>query len=460
MQQPTWQRLRRQPRQRLQRATIGLVAIAATIAAPLARGDEFARRRAMRRTPAVEVFEKWKDSVVTVSGPIVRSKKPLPDEFFLLPGDRSEENSVGTGFVIHEAGYLVTNAHAAETVISHRVALADGKTYPAELIACLHDEDLALLKIDADRPLRGVRLAHSDDLMIGETVIVIANPHGLLYTCSAGVLSAVGRTATVADIPGLTLRDLIQTDAGINPGSSGGPWFNVLGEVIGLTATMRRDSENIAFAVPVASLRKVLPSMLDVERRYRFQTGIDPSLDGPCRVTAVAAESPAAQAGVQPGDQITRLAGQAIDTSADYHLALVGRNPGESVAMDLIRDGQPLQVSLDLTSRPKPDTAALLRQKLGLTAAPLDDERVKAMSLRVPRGVVIASIDPQWYQQVQHKPAPGDVLASFNRIRPRDMDHLGLLMDQVRPGQRVSMVILRAANGVATRMDLNMTWPQ
>lgn len=426
----------------------------------VARGAEDpARGRAVRRTPVVEVFERWRESVVTVTGPIVKSKKPLPDEFFLLPGDRSEENSVGTGFVIHEAGYVVTNAHASETVISHRVALADGKTCPAELIACLHDEDLALLKIEAGQPLRAVKLAQSDDLMIGETVIVIANPHGLLHTCSAGVLSATRRTATVSDIPGLTLRDLIQTDAGVNPGSSGGPWFNVLGEVIGLTTTMRRDSENIAFAISVASLRKVLPAMLDVERRYAFQTGMETTLDGPCRVTAVAAGSPAAQAEVQAGDQIVGLAGQAIATSADYHLGLVGRKPAESVDLELMRNGQALHVALTLSPRPKPDTAALLRQKMGLTAAPLDAERVKAMSLRVSRGLLITAIDPKRYEQVQHKPMPGDVLASFNRIRPRDMDHLGLLLEQVVPGQRVPLVILRAASGMATRMDLNMTWP-
>ena len=437
-----------------------LVALAAIVATPRAGGAEDPDRgRAMRRTPVVEVFEQWKESVVTVTGPIVKSKKPLPDEFFLLPGDRSEENSVGTGFVIHEAGYVVTNAHASETVISHRVALADGKTCPAEVIACLHDEDLALLKIEAGRPLRSVKLAESDDLMIGETVIVIANPHGLLYTCSAGVLSATHRTATVSDIPGLTLRGLIQTDAGVNPGSSGGPWFNVLGDVIGLTTTMRRDSENIAFALPVASLRKVLPGMLDVERRYAFQTGMETTLDGPCCVTAVAAASPAAQAGIQAGDRIVSLPEQAVQTAADYHLGLVGRKPGESLSLALMRNGQSLRVSLTLALRPKPDTAVLLRQKMGLTAAPLDAERVKAMSLRVPRGVVITAIDSQRYEQVQHKPAPGDVLASFNRIRPRDMEHLGLLLEQVAPGQRVSVVILRAASGLATRMDLSMTWP-
>jgi serine protease Do len=424
-----------------------------------AHGDDLAQRRQERRTPVVEVFDTWKDSVVTVSGPIVRSKKPLPDEFFLLPGDRSEENSVGTGFVIHEAGYIVTNAHAAETVISHRVALAGGKTYPAELVACLRDDDLALLKVEADEPLHAVRLGRSGDLMIGETVVVIANPHGLLYTCSAGVLSAAGRTATVADIPGLTLHDLIQTDAGINPGSSGGPWFNALGEVIGLTATMRRDSENIAFAVPVAALRKALPGMLDAERRYGFQTGIEVAPDGPCRVTAVADGSQAAQAGIQPGDQITRFGDRTIETSADYHMALVGRKAGESVLLGATRDGRPLEVTLSLSSRPKPDTAVLLRQKLGLTVVALDADRAKAMSLRVPRGALITSVDPQRYEQVPDKPAPGDVLARFNKIRPRDLDHLGLLLEQARPGQRVSMVILRAANGMATRMDLNMTWP-
>lgn len=415
--------------------------------------------RLLRRTPAVEVFSQWRDSVVYVTGPVLTAAKPSLDEFFRIPGRSTRENSVGSGFVIHELGYILTNAHAAEKVIFHQVALADGKTYPADLIASIHEHDVALLKIDAGRPLRPVKLAQSGDVMIGETVIVIAHPHGLLHTCTTGVLSAVGRTTNVADVQGLTLRDLLQTDASINPGSSGGPWFNILGEVIGLTTSKKRDADNIGFAAPVATLRRLLPEMLDAERRWGLITGIGLEADGPCRVASVAANSPAVQAGLQPGDVLVRLADKPLLTVADFHLALVGRQAGETLSIELLRDGQPMTMALTLGHRVKPDGAALLQARLGLTVAPLDEERAKAMLLRVHRGVVITGVDTKFYASVQHKPAPGDVLARIGSLRPRDLDHVGLILENVRSGQTVPMVLLRHQNNVATRIDIKLVLP-
>ena len=137
--------------------------------------------------------------------------------------------SIGSGFVVHEAGYIITNAHAVERVISHHVTLIDGRTYPAELIGMAREYDLALLKVEAGRPLQAVQLGKSGDFLLGETIIVISNPAGLLHTCTTGIISAADRTTQPAGLPGVTLHGLIQTDASINPGSSGGPWFNVLG---------------------------------------------------------------------------------------------------------------------------------------------------------------------------------------------------------------------------------------
>ena len=412
--------------------------------------------RAMRRSPIVEVFQQWADSVVCVTGPTVKDDKPVVEEFFALPHMAPLENRIGSGFVIHESGYVVTNAHAAEKSVCHHVLLADGKNCPAELVDSIHGEDLALLKIDAGRSLRAVRLARSGDVMIGETVVVIGNPHGLMRTCTAGIISAAGRASNVADLRDVTLRDLIETDAGINPGSSGGPWFNVAGEVIGMTASMRKDSENIAFAISTATLRKALPEMLGVEARYGLSTGLGLGADGACQVTAVQPDSPAAKAAVQVGDTIEKVADRPTPTVLDFHLALVGRKPQETVPLAIVRQGKPVQVSLTLGRRPKPDGAALLKQKFGLTAVPLDAEKAKATSMRVARGVVISAVEPGLFQMVEHKPEPGDVLARVGRIRPRDLDHLGLLLEKVPSGRPVSMVLLRVKDKLATRIDLNM----
>ena len=413
---------------------------------------------ARRRTPAVEVFEKWKDSVVYVTGPVVPNGGSKPAEFFDVPGAKLEQ-SVGTGFVVHGSGYVVTNAHAASRVISHEVVLSDGKKCPAELVASIRNEDLALLKIDAAGPLPAVKLARSGDLLIGEPVIVIANPHGLMSTCTQGIVSAIRRQTNLLDVEGVTLTDMIQTDAGINPGSSGGPWFNVFGQVIGLTASMKRDSQNIGFAISAASLRRLLPEMLDVERRYGLVTGLTVAADGPCRVEAVAPDSPAAGAGIRVDDLVVRLADVPIATVADYHLALIGRKPEEPIPVELSRGEQPVTVSLVPSKRPKPDVAALLREKLGLEAAPLDDAKAESMSLRVPRGVVITAVDAGHYEGVEHPPAAGDVLARIAHVRPRDLDHLALLLDRLEPGQRVPLVILRHKDDASTRIDVSFVVP-
>jgi serine protease Do len=262
------------------------------------------------------------------------------------------------------------------------------------------------------------------------------------------------------DVPGVTLREMIQTDAGINPGSSGGPWFNVLGEVIGMTASMKKDSQNIGFAVPAATLRRLMPAMLDVERVEGFVTGLTVAADGPCRVSGVSRDSPAARAGIQAGDLVVELGGKPTPTALDFHLALVGRKADETLTLGLVRGGKRLDVSLTLERRSKPDGAALLREKLGLAAVPLDDQKAKALSLRVPRGVVITAADSKLFEKLDQQPCTGDVLARINKIRPRDLDHLGLILDRVEPSQKVSMVLLRRRDKTLTRIDIGITLPK
>jgi len=416
--------------------------------------------RALRRTPVVEVFKQFNDAVVFVTGPIFKGDQPPATEFFNPAAKGPQESGVGSGFIIHPAGYIVANAHAVEKLIFPVVMLSDRKQYPAELLASYHNLDLALLKIDAGRPLKAVRLARSKDLMIGETVIVIANPHALLHTCTTGVLSAVGRDVRLADVPGVTLPDLIQSDAGINPGSSGGPWFNVVGEVIGFTTSMRKDAENIAFANPVAALRRMLPEMLDVERRYGLVTGLGVAADGPCRVTAVEPDSPAAKAALQVGDTITQVGDRPTPTAADFHLAMIGRKPEEILLIRLERDNKPQTASLVLGRRPKPDAAALFKKTLGLEVVPLDPQQAKEMGLRVARGLVVKTVELKLYENLEHRPQPGDVLARIGWIRPRDLDQAGLLLEKVPPNQPLSLVFLRRAGNVGTRIDVNLVVPK
>ena len=415
-------------------------------------------RRRMRRTPAVEIFQTWRDSVVFVTGPVAAPGTPPLDEFFDL-AKKKRDTSVGGGFVIHPSGYVLANAHGTATVLDHKVALSNAKLYPAELVALASEVDLALLKIDAGRPLHAVRLAPAGDLMVGETVVTIGHPHGLRFSCTTGVLSATGRSTNLVDRNGRRLQNLIQCDAGINPGSSGGPWLNILGEVIGITASMKKNAENIAFAVPAATIRRQVPRMLDVERRYGFTTGLAVAAIGPPRVTAVDADSAAAKAGIEVGDLVMKLGDEPVPSAMEYHLALVGRAPGEALPIELTRQGEQIEASIELGERPAPDTAGLLLQKLGLTADPLSDETAKQMLLKSARGVLITDVDAKRYESVEHQPAVGDVLAQIDKIRPRDSRHLGLLLEKLKPGQKVSIVLLRRRGDDATRIDISVTLP-
>lgn len=435
------------------------LAILVAVAAPARAGEIPSDTQPLRRNRIVEVFEEWKESVVFVTGPIVKGENSTLAEFFTIGESKLKESSVGTGFVIHESGYVVTNAHGVEKSLVHVVFLADGKPIAAELVAVLHEQDLALLKVSPNRPLKPVRLAKSGDLMIGETVIVIANPHGLRYTCTTGVLSAIGRATHLADVPGVTLQNMIQSDAGINPGSSGGPWFNVAGEVMGMTASMKKDAENIAFAVSATTLRKMLPAMLDVERRYRIATGLEVTPDGVCAVKSVEPSSPAAKAGLRPGDVITSFGGRATPTSLDWHLALVGRKAGELLPVEINREGKPQRTTLTLGPRSQPDPKALLQQKLGIEVAPLEVAKAKALGLRVPRGLIVTRVDPLVYEKVQHPPQPGDILARIGLIRPRGPEQAADLVETLQRGQAIDMVFLRRQETRATRIDVHLVVP-
>jgi membrane-associated protease RseP (regulator of RpoE activity) len=223
---------------------------------------------------------------------------------------------------------------------------------------------------------------------------------------------------------------------------------------------MKRDSQNIGFAVSVASLRRVLPEMLNVERRYGIATGLTLPADGPCRAAGVEPDSPAARADMRAGDVIVKLGARPVPTVADFHMALIGRRAGETLPVEFLRGQQTLAASLAPDRRPKPDGAALLRKKLGLVAAPLAEDEVKSKSLRSPRALAITAVEPGYYASVEHPPEPGDVLARIRKIRPRDLDHAGLILDDLEPGQRVPMVVLRHRDGKATRIDVGFVVPK
>lgn len=349
----------------------GAVALAGSLAACWAAaagesGPPGGAGRAARRTPLVELFEACKGSVVTFT--ITRTERVGPSS---APSGQASPNGRtvthterGSGFVIHADGYILTCAHALRARGKRRVRFVDGRTLPAEVVA--HDDaiDLALLKVDAPGPLKCLKLGSSKDVMVGERAIVLGDPFGFGLTLGAGVVTGTQRSSKT-DFA--LLSDLIQTDAGVNPGTSGGPLLNILGEVIGVATSQRRDADGIGFATSIDSVRAAFGEMLAAEQRYGFVLGLKVAPGGPVEVTDVAADSPAARAGVKRGDVIAAVDGKPVAGGIDFHLALVGREGGGKLKLKLLRGGEPAAVTVALGRRGLREAEKVTNQAGGLT---------------------------------------------------------------------------------------------
>jgi serine protease Do len=432
-----------------------------------AHEDDPARMRA-RRTPVVEVFENNRDAVVNISAKeIVTVRDPwgggidsLFEEFFDMPRaptaiePRTRQitrTSVGSGFVIHADGYLVTNAHVVAQTAERKAVFSDGREYDAQIVAFDTQRDLAVLKIEAEKPLPIIKLGRSNDLMIGETVVAIGNPLGFQNTVTAGVISATERQLDFAR--GQSLTGLIQTDASINHGNSGGPLLNVLGELIGVNTAIRGDAQNIGFAIPVDQLREVLPDLLDVERRYRIVAGLTVDTVGPPVVTRVQPDSPAAKAGVREGDLLTKINGRAVNEGVDYCIGLIGHRANDEIELSLQRSGKTVSATLTLDGRPAPDGPRLAQDRLGMVLEPLTDDIAQAIGFpQGVQGLVVTQLEqrgPAAEAGIQLR----DVLIAIGRHTVATTDDLGQLLEFVDSGERVPVTVLR----VERRMKMKLS---
>ncbi|UCD74495.1 MAG: trypsin-like peptidase domain-containing protein [Phycisphaerales bacterium] len=429
------------------RKTLLLPILLSLIACP-AFAQERTDSRPLRRTPVVEVFEKTRDAVVNISSTEIVTQRswggmdPFFERFFDMPPRmrQYERHMLGSGFVIHPDGYIVTNAHVVAGAAEQTATFADGTGYEAQLIAIDTERDLAVLKIEADSSLPTLPLGRSDDLMIGETVIAIGNPLGYQHTVTAGVVSAVGRDVDISR--DLSLKNLIQTDASINPGNSGGPLLNVLGELIGIDTAIRGDAQNIGFAIPVDHLREVLPDLLDVERRQRIVSGITVSNFDEPKVVAVQPGSPAERAGVRPGDVLEAIGRTPVREGVDYYIALIGHSAGDELDLKLARGPRKVSAKVELASRPAPDGAALAGEKLGLGLYPLPEDVAAELGLRHATGLLVLDVErggPADQLGIVRR----DILLSLGRHYVSSLEELGQLLEPVDAGRKLDVSILR-----------------
>ena len=430
---------------------LAAVAIGAWPTDPQGAAGERAENRVLRRTPVVEVFEQARDAVVNISSTevvTVQSRSPfdsLFEDFFDMPSRQPRtrqymRNSIGSGFVIHPDGYIVTNAHVVSRSTELKVTFADGREFDAQIVASDAKKDLAVVRIESDGSLPTLPLGRSDNLMIGETVIAIGNPLGYQNTVTAGVVSATGREVAIS--PEVAFTDLIQTDASINPGNSGGPLLNVLGELIGINTAIRGDAQNIGFAIPVDELREVLPELLDVERRYRIDSGLAVDSLAQPRVLDVRAGSPAERAGIEPGDLLLAVNSRPIRKGVDFDIALINREPGDNIDLTLRRGARQFETRLRLAERPAPDGIKLAREKLGIEIYPLPDDIAKELDLGGFKGVLITAVErggPADYAGIERR----DILIAIGRHHMSSVSDLGCLLETAESGDTIPVDILR-----------------
>ena len=272
---------------------------------------------------------------------IIPFKVPIPY--------RSEGFSLGSGFIINEQGYILTNAHVIHNATDIRVVLSEGKKeYPGKIVGADRITDTALIRIEPDHLLTVLPLGNSDRLRIGEMVLAIGNPLGLRHSVTSGIVSATERIS-----PGLNekLVDFIQTDSAINPGNSGGPLVNLHGEVVGINTAVISEAQSIGFAIPINTVKKVMP-LLVLGKTERGWLGIQaiPLLpgkafelkypdEGGVQVVVVEKDSPAEAAGIKPNDIIMSLNGQPVGRFIMLRRELLGLSPGAELTLTIFREG-------------------------------------------------------------------------------------------------------------------------
>lgn len=402
----------------------------------------------VRRDATVEVVEKVMPAVVNIATARIVEYRDFYDELLRefygvnRPPRRQEEPAVsGSGVLIDEEGYVLTNFHVVRGASRVQVKLFDGSLYEAEpRYLATAQKDVALLKLrlrpGEKRTFPAMKLARDDDLLLGETVLAMGNPYGLGGSVSRGILSSKNRRPSAGDEP-LNVEDWLQTDAAINPGNSGGPLVNLRGELIGINVAVFRQGQGmgVGFAIPVKQISAALSDFFapEVTDGLWFGARVGQSGSDPLFVRAVQSGSPAERAGLRVGQRIVQLNGVAPKNLAAFNRLLTGETAaatggappekGPTATLVVEQNGRRLTCRVQLVP-----FAELIRQKLGLAllelreaGAPwvgagveglLIDEVLKdgpAARARLQRGLILRAVDGQPARSLL---AVGDVLSN------------------------------------------------
>lgn len=421
-------------------------------------------RIALRTTPEVKVVREVQPAVVYIEWTGTVQVLSLP---FGRPSLR-EQTRTGSGVVVDERGYIITNSHLVQgkgqltvqfdsSVDPENDDLESPRKWKARLLSASADHDLALLKVETSLPLKTVRMAPtSSDLMVGERVIAIGNPYGQRLTVSSGIISGLHRKLQVdAGFGTLALDDLIQTDAAINQGNSGGPLLNILGEMIGINTAVNQGAENMGFAIPVDSIQEVLRDQLLSADASRVWLGFDVDDAGTLCINKVVTGGPADTAGMEIGYRLVAINGTQVNTAEDFRLQRASLQPNQPVRVRVaVAEG-----SREYELRGWERSDGILYERMGLK---VDRAALGGNLLRVQSCVEVQEVQ-------EHGPAaelglvPGDFIDSIRLQkagRPGPIYQfegpfeLAQFVAALPPGEALDLDVLRDENG-DDRLDLS-----
>ena len=404
----------------------------------------------------VDIAEKVKPAVVNIS-PVT---EPHPSSKNPEGKPPDAPSGSGSGVIVDKKGYIITNNHVVGDAEEVEVRLSDKSKFTGKVVGKDPDTDLALVKVESKHDLPFVPMGDSSKVKVGQWAIAVGNPFGLDRTVTVGVVSALGREGV-----NLTkYEDFIQTDASINPGNSGGPLLNIRGEVIGINTAIISFAQGIGFAIPSNMTQDVITQLKSSGKVVRgwLGIGIQPLTEELSTkfgakesegvlVNEVFDGDPAAKAGVQPGDIITKVAGQEVTTPGTLARVIAGVTPGKKIDIDVIRENKHKVLTAVLSVRREEATPASIptpkEGKLGLNLQELSKELAEKFNVKEGSGLLITKVDPDSPAAIGGL-KEGDLISEINREKVATLQDFSSILDKSKKDSDLLFRIIRENRGL------------